>query len=40
VATKYLDNYLAWLRMWEWFKDGVKPEHFIVSGLGQQIINR
>lgn len=40
VATKYLDNYLAWMRMREWFKEGVKPEHFIVSGLGQQIINR
>lgn len=40
LATKYLDNYLAWMRMWEWFKEGVKPAHFIVSGLGQQIINR
>lgn len=39
VATKYLDNYLAWMRMWEWFKEGVKPEHFIVSGLGRQLIN-
>ena len=39
VATKYLPNYLSWMRLWEWFKDGVKPEHFIVSGLGRQIIN-
>jgi hypothetical protein len=40
VATKYLDNYLGWMRMGEWFKDGAKPELFIVSGLGRQIINR
>lgn len=23
----------------EWFKEGVKPEHFVVSGLGKQLIN-
>ena len=39
VSTKYLPNYLAWMRVWEWFKDGVKPEHFILSGLGLQQIN-
>jgi transposase-like protein len=39
VATKYLPNYLAWMRMWEWFKDGIKPDHFIISGLGHQLIN-
>jgi hypothetical protein len=40
IATKYLDNYLAWMRMWEWLKEGVKPEHFIISGLGRQLLNR
>ncbi len=24
---------------WEWFKDGIKPEHFVVSGLRRQLIN-
>jgi len=27
------------MRLWEWFKEGVKPEHFVVSGLGKQLIN-
>jgi transposase-like protein len=41
VATKYMPNYLAWMRLGEWFKDqGAKPEHFVLSGLGQQLINR
>lgn len=40
VATKYLPNYLTWMRVWEWLGDGAKPEHFIMSGLGRQIINR
>jgi len=41
VSTKYMPNYLAWMRTLEWFKDqGVKPEHFVLSGLGQQLINR
>ncbi len=39
VSTKHLPNYLAWMRLWEWFKEGVKPEHFVVSGLGKQLIN-
>lgn len=39
VSTKHLPNYLAWMRLWEWFEDGAKPEHFIVSGLGLQVIN-
>lgn len=39
VSTKYLANYLAWRRMLEWFKDGIKPEHFIASALGRQVIN-
>lgn len=39
VATKYLPHYLAWMRVWEWYKQDVKPEHFIVSGLGIQLIN-
>jgi transposase-like protein len=39
VATKYMPNYLAWMRMWEWFRDGVKPEHFIISGLCHQLFN-
>ncbi len=41
VSTKYMPNYLAWMRTLEWFKDqGAKPEHFVLSGLGQQLINR
>lgn len=39
VSTRHLPNYLAWMRLWEWFKEGVKPEHFVVSGLGKQLIN-
>lgn len=39
VATKNLPNYLAWMRMQEWFKDGITPEHYIATGLGRRIIN-
>jgi transposase-like protein len=39
VATKHLPNYLAWMRMFEWFKAGLKPEHFVLTGLGTQVIN-
>lgn len=39
AATKHRDNYLAWMRMREWFKEGVEPEHFIISVLGRQLIN-
>ena len=39
VSTKHLPNYLAWMRLGEWFKEGIKPEHFVVSGLGKQLIN-
>ncbi len=39
VSTKYLPNYLAWMRMRQWFKDGLRPEHFIISGVGRQLIN-
>ncbi len=39
VSTKYLANYLAWMRIREWFKDDLRPEHFIASGLGKQLIN-
>ncbi len=39
VATKYLPNYLAWMRMREWFKDDLRPERFIESALGRKIIN-
>jgi transposase-like protein len=34
VSTKYLPNYLAWMRIAEWYR-----EHFVISGLGRQIIN-
>jgi len=23
---------------WEWFKGGIRPEHFVISGLGKQLI--
>ena len=39
VSTKYLPNYLAWMRMRQWFKNDLRPEHFIISGVGKQIIN-
>ncbi len=39
VSTRHLPNYLAWMRLWEWFKEGIKPEHFVVSGLRKQLIN-
>ena len=39
VSTKYLPNYLAWMRMRQWFKDDLRPEHFIISGVGKQLIN-
>ncbi len=39
VSTKYLPNYLAWRRVLEWFKDDVRPEHFITSAMGRQVIN-
>ena len=38
-STKHLPSYLARMLTWEWFKDGIKPEHFVVSGLGKQLIN-
>lgn len=39
VATKYLPNYLAWMRISEWYKGDLKPEYFVISGLGRQLIN-
>lgn len=39
VSTCYLPNYLAWMRVREWFKSALLPEHFVISGLGKQIIN-
>jgi hypothetical protein len=38
-STKYLSNSVAWMRLHDWFKDqGAKPEQFVLSGLGQQLI--
>jgi hypothetical protein len=39
VATKYLDNYLARMRVRMRSKEGIKLERFIVSGLERQLIN-
>lgn len=39
VSTKYPPKYLAWKRVLEWFKTGIKPEHFIASALAHQVIN-
>ena len=39
VATKYMPNYLAWMRVTEWYKSDLKPEYFVISGLGRQLIN-
>ncbi len=39
VATKYMPNYLAWTRLDEWYKGDLKPEYFVISALGRQLIN-
>ncbi|WNO03989.1 IS1595 family transposase [Rhodoferax mekongensis] len=39
VSTKYMPNYLAWTRLDEWYKGDLKPEYFVISGLGRQLIN-
>ena len=39
VATKYLPNYLAWMRMMAWKKSGVNPDEIVASALGRQVIN-
>lgn len=39
ATTRYLDNYIAWLRMRQGLKEGVKPGRFVVSGLGRQFMN-
>lgn len=39
VSTKYMPNYLAWMRVAEWYKGDLKPEYFVISGLGRQLIN-
>jgi len=39
VSTKYLPNYLAWMRMRQWFKGDLRAEHFVISGVGKQLIN-
>lgn len=39
VSTKYLPNYLAWMRLRQWFKDSLQSEHFVTSALGRQVIN-
>jgi hypothetical protein len=39
-STNYLPNYLGWMRIAEWYPDGLKAEHFVISGLGRQLINK
>ena len=39
IATKYLPNYLAWMRMSEWYKGDLRTEYFVISGPGRQLIN-
>ena len=39
VATKNLPLYLAWMRIREWFKDAVTPEHYLLTALNRQVIN-
>lgn len=39
VATKYLPNYLAWMRLMSWNKDGVDSDEIVASALGRQVIN-
>lgn len=39
VATKYLPHYLAWKRLLKWQKEGLKPEDYIRSAIGFQVIN-
>ncbi|MEO8837733.1 MAG: IS1595 family transposase, partial [Herbaspirillum sp.] len=39
VATKYLPNYLAWMRLQTWVKGGVDTNTIIASALCKQVIN-
>ncbi len=39
VGINNLPNYLAWMRVAEWYRGDLKPEHFVISGLGRQLIN-
>ena len=38
LKPRHLPNDLAWTRL-RGFKEGAKPEHFVVSGIGKERIN-
>lgn len=39
VATKYLPNYLAWMRLMSWKRRGLDSDDIIASAMGYQAIN-
>ncbi len=39
VATKYLPNYLAWMRLMSWKHQGIHADEIVTSAMGQQAIN-
>lgn len=39
VSTLHLPNYLAWMRIRSWNKEGLSPAEIIASAMGKQIIN-
>ena len=39
VSTKHLPKYLAWMRTFAWYQDKPKPEIYLISALGKQMIN-
>ena len=40
VATKYLSNYLAWMRLMSWKHQGIDADEIVTSAMGRQAINR
>lgn len=39
VATKYLPNYLAWMRLMSWNSSGIDASEILASAMGRQAIN-
>ena len=39
VSTRHLPKYLAWMRTFAWYQDNPKPEIYLLSALGRQLIN-
>jgi predicted alpha-1,6-mannanase (GH76 family) len=39
TVNSYHERLQSWMRVAEWYKGDLKPEHFVISGLGRQLIN-